>query len=126
MHEGNRRPILSTADVGPPAWRGQADTALAGAPLVRQTAGPSRVITKVSVWRQRTRIREQKNSKTSRLQESHESNLPFVSRIEFIRSKLPNFSAHVSGVSGAGRPPFAVMVHSGRAGGWGGDVYGAC
>ena len=29
----------------------------------------------------------------------HESKLPFVSRIEFIRSKLSNFSAHVSGVS---------------------------
>ena len=31
----------------------------------------------------------------SRLHELHESNLPFVSRIEFIRSKLSNFSAHV-------------------------------
>ena len=37
---------------------------------------------------------------TSRLHELHESNLPFVSRIEFIRSKLSNFSAHVSGVTG--------------------------
>ena len=34
---------------------------------------------------------------TSRLHELHESNFPFVSRIEFIRSKLLNFSAHVSG-----------------------------
>ena len=29
----------------------------------------------------------------------HESKLPFVSRIAFIRSKLSNFSAQVSGVS---------------------------
>ena len=29
----------------------------------------------------------------------HESKFPFVSRIEFIRSKLSNFSAHVYGVS---------------------------
>ena len=34
----------------------------------------------------------------SRLHELHESKFPFVSRIEFIRSKLSNFSAHVSGV----------------------------
>ena len=31
----------------------------------------------------------------SRLHELHESKFPFVSRIEFIRSKLSNFSAHV-------------------------------
>ena len=30
---------------------------------------------------------------------THEPKFPFVSRIEFIRSKLSNFSAHVSGVS---------------------------
>ena len=36
---------------------------------------------------------------TSRLHELHESKLPFVSRIEFIRSKLSNFSAHVYGVA---------------------------
>ena len=36
---------------------------------------------------------------TSRLHESHESKFPFVSRIEFIRSKLSNFYAHVSGVT---------------------------
>ena len=35
---------------------------------------------------------------TCRLHESHESKFPFVSRIEFIRSKLSNFSAHVFGV----------------------------
>ena len=29
----------------------------------------------------------------------HESKFPFVSRIEFIRSKLSNFSAHVYGVT---------------------------
>ena len=28
----------------------------------------------------------------------HELKVPFVSRIEFIRSKLSNFSAHVSGI----------------------------
>ena len=35
---------------------------------------------------------------TSRLHELHESKFPFVSRIEFIRSKLSNFSAHAYGV----------------------------
>ena len=35
---------------------------------------------------------------TSRLHEMHESNISFVTRIEFIRSKLSNFSTHVSGV----------------------------
>ena len=34
----------------------------------------------------------------SRLHELHESKFPFVSRIEFIRSKLSFFSAHVYGV----------------------------
>ena len=38
---------------------------------------------------------------TGRLHELHESKLPFVSRIEFIRSKLSNFSAHVYGVTDA-------------------------
>ena len=32
---------------------------------------------------------------SSRLNELHESKFPFVSRIEFIRSKFSNFSAHV-------------------------------
>ena len=35
----------------------------------------------------------------SRLHELQESKFPFVSRIAFIRSKLSNFSAHVSGVT---------------------------
>ena len=35
---------------------------------------------------------------TSRLHELHESKIPFVSRIEFIRSKLSNYFPHVSGV----------------------------
>ena len=35
----------------------------------------------------------------SRLHELHESKFPFVSRIEFIRSKLSNFSAHVYGAT---------------------------
>ena len=34
----------------------------------------------------------------SRLHELREPKFPFVSRIEFIRSKLSNFSAHVYGV----------------------------
>ena len=37
----------------------------------------------------------------SRLHELLESKFPFVSRIEFIRSKLSNFSAHAYGVTGA-------------------------
>ena len=45
---------------------------------------------------------------TSRLHELHESKSPFVSRIEFIRSKLSNFSAYVYGVS------FIVSSHSQR------------
>ena len=36
---------------------------------------------------------------TSRVHELHESKFPFVSRIECIRSKLSNFSAHVYGVN---------------------------
>ena len=36
---------------------------------------------------------------TSRLHELHDSKFPFVSRIEFIRSKLSNFSAHVYGAN---------------------------
>ena len=36
---------------------------------------------------------------TSRLHELHESKFSFVSRIEFIRSKLSNFFAHVYGVT---------------------------
>ena len=39
----------------------------------------------------------------SRLHELHESKFPFISRIEFIRSKLSNFSAHVYGVTDAER-----------------------
>ena len=41
----------------------------------------------------------------SRLHEPHGSKFPFVSRIEFIRSKLSNFSAHVYGVSVCSGPP---------------------
>ena len=40
-----------------------------------------------------------KRLEISRLHELHESKFPFVSRIEFIRSKLSNFSAHISGVN---------------------------
>ena len=39
---------------------------------------------------------------TSRSHELHESKFPFVSRVEFIRSKLSNFSAHVYGVNDHG------------------------
>ena len=42
---------------------------------------------------------------SSRLHELHESKFPFVSRIEFIRSKLSDFSAHVSGVNERDAPP---------------------
>ena len=38
---------------------------------------------------------------TRPLHEMHESKFRFVSRIEFICSKLSNFSAHVSGISNA-------------------------
>ena len=38
----------------------------------------------------------------------HESKFPFVSRIEFIRSKLSNFSAHVYGVSNS--PALSVQL----------------
>ena len=43
-----------------------------------------------------------KRLEASRLQELHESKFPFVSRIEFIRSKLSNFSAHHFGMHFAG------------------------
>ena len=38
----------------------------------------------------------------SRLHELHDSKFSFVSHIEFIRTNLPNFSAHVSGVTHSG------------------------
>ena len=44
----------------------------------------------------------------SRLHELHESKFPFVSRIKFIRLKLSNFSAHVSGASVALISPVAA------------------
>ena len=40
----------------------------------------------------------------SRLHEFHESKFPFVSRLEFICSKLSNVSAPVSGGQSSGRP----------------------
>ena len=40
---------------------------------------------------------------SSRLDELHDSQLSFVSRIECIRSKLTLFSARVTGVPAAGR-----------------------
>ena len=39
----------------------------------------------------------------------HESKFPFVSRIEFIRSKLSNFSAHVYGAN-LGRRQSGEMI----------------
>ena len=45
---------------------------------------------------------------TRRLHQLHESELPFVSGIEVIRSKFSNFSAHVSGVG-------VIATESGRA-----------
>ena len=62
----------------------------------------------VDPWSMDSLIHEQKISKVigsckrlvpSRLHELHESKFPFVSRIEFIRSKLSNFSAYVSGLT---------------------------
>ena len=50
---------------------------------------------------------------TSRLHELHESKFPFVSRIEFIRSKLSNFSAHV-GIRGHWRGSKVREVETGR------------
>ena len=47
---------------------------------------------------------------SSRLHGLHESKFPFVSRIEFIRWKLSNFSAHVSGVTITGRPTTAIAI----------------
>ena len=54
-----------------------------------------------------------------RLHELHASKFPFVSRIEFIRSKLSNFSAHVSGVHVTSNstyfPSTHFTVHNSRA-----------
>ena len=44
----------------------------------------------------------------SRLHELHESEFPFVSRIEFIRSKVSNFSAHVYGITTGITPTSAL------------------
>ena len=43
-----------------------------------------------------------------RFHELHRSKFPFVSRIEFIRSKLSKFSAHVPGVCGGVRRTAAI------------------
>ena len=43
-----------------------------------------------------------KRLETNRLHELHESKRPFVPRVDFVRSKLSNFSAHVSGVTVTG------------------------
>ena len=40
----------------------------------------------------------------SRLHELHQSKFPFIYRVEFVRSKLPNLSAHVSGPSMGAAP----------------------
>ena len=50
---------------------------------------------------------------TSRLHELHESKLPFVPRIKFIRSKLKNFSAHVSWVCVTARRTMTMTAQSG-------------
>ena len=51
----------------------------------------------------------------TRLHDLHESKLSFVSRIEFIRSKLSNFSAHVSGPMSAERRCPAIWVGGPRS-----------
>ena len=49
------------------------------------------------------------------LHELHESKFPFVTRIEFIRSKLSIFSARVSGVRGSAAPDRDVPgIHTAR------------
>ena len=54
---------------------------------------------------------------TSRLHELYESKFPFVSGIEFIRSKLSNFPAHVYGVGGSyNRRPEHPISAGGRRG----------
>ena len=42
---------------------------------------------------------------SSRLDDLLQSKFPLDTRIEFIRSKLPNFSAHISGVTEASDAP---------------------
>ena len=44
----------------------------------------------------------------SRLHELHESKFAFVTRIKFIRSKLSNFYAHVSGVTDGALPRISI------------------
>ena len=51
----------------------------------------------------------------SRLHALHESKFPFVSRIEFIRSKLSNFSAHVSRAINASGPSLYNWRRSARS-----------
>ena len=58
------------------------------------------------------RLHECKRLVSCRLQELHGSKFPFVSRIKFFRSKLSNFSAHVSEVS---KSPKVVQQCSPRA-----------
>ena len=64
-----------------------------------------------------------KRLRTSRLHYIHESKFLFVSRIELIRSKLSNFSTHVSGVTMAGECATSryITVSGGGGGGGGGQ-----
>ena len=52
---------------------------------------------------------------TNRLHELHESKFPFVSGIEFIRSKLSNFSAHVYGVTVHDHQSTRLLITPGRS-----------
>ena len=71
---------------------------------IRETNGSFDSVTHVNGW-------------TSRLHELHELKLPFVSRIEFNRSKISNFSAHVSGITGG---PMAADPTRALGSGWNG------
>ena len=63
----------------------------------------------------------------SRLHKLHESKFSFVTRIEFIRSKLSNFSARVSGVTNdRHRPAVSVRTADWITYGCGGPGAGSC
>ena len=115
IHTANRCTEASGGTLDVYAWlliRAAANTTLLK--LVKPTAAPHRLLTPYT-WAEKFESFERINSiretngnfdscnsckrlGTSRLHELHESKFPFVSRIEFIRSKLSNFSAHVYGV----------------------------
>ena len=77
-------------------------------PLRLCFADPGYMNKKIKSFERKNSIREKGNFAScnsckrlvpSRLHELHDSKFPFVSRIEFIRSKISNFSVHVSAVA---------------------------